>query len=112
MAECVQATTSPDLRPNVHLGLKISKEFQLRQTLSPDTVLDGLPIVAPINLVTALIYKTEFVIFVTCKKCPCNFRARSPRSVLGDTPTSPVVAFVLLRLLTDLLKEARSLPTF
>ena len=32
--------------------------------------------------------------------------------MLDDTPTSPVVAFVLLRLLTDLLKEGRSLPAF
>ena len=41
LAGCVQVTTS-DLRPTVRLGL------------SSDTVLDGLPIVAPINVVTAL----------------------------------------------------------
>ena len=32
--------------------------------------------------------------------------------MLRDIPTSPVVAFVLLRLLTDLLKKASSLPAF
>ena len=45
MAGCVQVTTSPDLRPTVRLGL------------SSNTVLDGLPIVAPKNVVTALIYR-------------------------------------------------------
>ena len=42
MTGCVQVTTS-DLRPTVRLGL------------SSDTVLDGILIVAPINVVTALI---------------------------------------------------------
>ena len=44
-AGCVQVTSSPGPRPTVHLGL------------SSDTVHDGLPIVAPINVVTALIYR-------------------------------------------------------
>ena len=98
MAECVQVTASPDLRPTVHLGL------------SSDTVLDGLPIVAPINVVTALIYRLVLLFLLLAKTVLATFEQGLSRSVLGDNPTSPVVAFVLLRLLTDLLKEARSLP--
>ena len=54
-AGCVQVTTSPDLRPTVCLGL------------SSDTVLDGLPIVTPINVVTALIYILVLLFFLLLK---------------------------------------------
>ena len=48
MVGCVQVTAS-DLRPTVCLGL------------SSDTVLDGLPIDAPINVVTVLVYRLFYI---------------------------------------------------
>ena len=99
MAGCVQVTTS-DLRPTVRLGL------------SSDTILDGLPIVAPINVVTALIDRLVLLFLLLVKSVLATFERGLSQSVLGDTPTLPVIAFVLLRQLTDLLKEARSLPAF
>ena len=60
MAGCVQGTTS-DLRPTVRLGL------------SSDTVLEGLPIVAPINVVTALIYRLVLLFLLLVKSVLATF---------------------------------------
>ena len=60
MTGCVQVTTS-DLRPTVRLGL------------SSDTILDGLPIVAPINVVTTLIDRLVLLFLLLIKSVLATF---------------------------------------
>lgn len=54
----------------------------------------------------------SFLFFLLAKSVLATLERGLSWSVLGDTPTPPVVSFVLLRQLTDLLNEARSKLAF